>query len=461
MKLLKLTFICIIGICLCLASCRKEDIITTDSSVKLLFNRNIIQFDTVFTQMGSATMNFKVKNTNKNGVKTNISLAGGKNSYFRINVDGKPGTSFQNKEIAGSDSMYVFVELTLDGSNANNPFIIRDSIIFQTNGNTQYVKLQAWGQNAVYLRHQTITTPMDNTRPYVILDTVIVPKNYSLVIDKGTKLYFHAGGIMIVLGSLIVKGDLHNPVIFQGDRLERDITYTKGPGQWQGIYIADSSTGNDFNYAIIQNADFGIYDFLNSWGTAGGIKTSIHKCIIRNMTSFGILGLNSEMNIDNTLIYNTGKQAVVLDGGTYRINQCTFDNSNSIFERHSSTMYLTNQDINLQSGPVAAPLAAYLVNVIAYGTLDDEVSVDLYSSSPADTFFRGCILKSKNYTFGGANYINKDPGFKNLTGEDYHLSAGSAFVGKGWNTLTPFPNYDLEGKSWNSKPSPGCYSQPE
>ena len=477
MKALRSLIVFLVPLILLFSSCKKtEDIVTTSSSVKLTINKTLVEFDTVFTQMGSATMNFKVKNTNKNAINTNITLAGGSNSYFRINVDGKPGTSFQNKELAGGDSMYVFVEVTVDANNANNPFVIQDSILFNTNGNLQYVKLQAFGQNAIYVMNGNYPpSPLTSTRPYVIMDSFVIPPKTTTTIQKGTKLYFHAGAYIEVRGSLVVTGELSNPVIFQGDRLEHDITYSKGPGQWQGIYLDNISSGSEFSYAIIQNATFGFYDFLNYYNTQPKVK--IHNCIIRNMSDFGYVGLNSAMNMDNTLIYNTGKQAFIVDGGTYNIAQCTFDNSNSIFDRQSSTLYVTNQLLTLpDNSTVTAPLSCHFYNVIAYGTLDDEAAADNGGDSAGtgvlfDTLFRGCVLKSKSYTFGGANYVNVDPGYSNLQNEDYHLSVSSYVVvnNNGWTNFfnMPKPNQnlptsmvgdpDLDGKSWGPR-RPGCYT---
>ena len=468
MKALRSLIILSVSLIILFSSCKKtEDIITTSSSVKLTINKSLVEFDTVFTQMGSATMNFKVKNTNKNGVNTNITLAGGSNSYFRINVDGKPGTSFQNKELAGGDSMYVFVEVTIDANNANNPFVIQDSILFNTNGNLQYVRLQAFGQNAVYvMKGKYPPSPLTNIRPYVIMDSLKVDSATTLVINKGAKLYFHAGAFLAVNGTLKVNGDVNNPVIFQGDRLEHDVAYSKGPGQWQGIIFSNISFGNEISYAIIQNADFGIYDVLNSLSFPGTPKLKIHKSIIRNMSNWGYEGLNSALDMDNTLIYNTGKQAFVVDGGTYHIAQCTFDNSNSIFDRQSSTLLLTDASLVVSATQtIPAPLSCHMYNVIAYGVLDDEASVDM-TGTTIDTIFRGCSLKAKSYTYGGANFVNIDPGYNNLTGEDYHLLKSSAVFGKGWQNLSVLPStmltnlgIDIENQNWiSNQRSPGCYS---
>ena len=46
-----------------------------------------------------------------------------------------PGVHFQGLEIAPGDSMYVFVEATLDPNGSDEILRIQDSIVFLTNGN--------------------------------------------------------------------------------------------------------------------------------------------------------------------------------------------------------------------------------------------------------------------------------------------------------------------------------------
>jgi hypothetical protein len=455
-----------LALALLLFSCRKADIFTSDHGAVLTFNKTTVQFDTVFTQMGSATLNFKVKNTNKNGVRSNISLAKGKNSNFRINVDGKPGISFPAKELAGGDSMYVFVEVTIDPQNQNNPFIVSDSIIFQTNGNTQYVSLVAWGQVADYRAygyHDSLTGTMDNTIPHVILNYAFVPKGETLIISPGTRIYCHAGAVIDVFGTLIIQGTKNDPVIIQGDRLERDPVYSKGPGQWQGIVFRPGSKDNSIIHAIIQNGDFGIYDSLyppldNS--SAVKAKLRISKTIIRNMTAFGILGLNTWIDMDNSLIYNIGRQAFFAYGGVYNVAQCTIDNSsNSVFQRQSASVFFTDQRLRLQDNTSKqVKLKSLFYNTIIWGTQDDEA--DFVLSNANDTLFRKCDIKAKIYSFGVANF-NTDPAFSNLTNDDYHFNGNSPLKGNAWSNFSLLPatmdlTTDIEENKWSSR-QPGCY----
>ena len=98
-------------------SCRKDKF-NTSSDFQLEFSRDTILFDTVFTTMGSATQVFKVYNPDQNNsVEVDyFSLKNGSNSKFRINVDGEPGVGVENVTIAPQDSIFVFVEVTLDGN---------------------------------------------------------------------------------------------------------------------------------------------------------------------------------------------------------------------------------------------------------------------------------------------------------------------------------------------------------
>ena len=76
-------------------SCKK-DVLITDPSAKLEFSTDTVIFDTVFTTVGSITKQLKVYNTHKQPIIiSNIYLAGGSNSKYRMNVDGIPGTSIQ------------------------------------------------------------------------------------------------------------------------------------------------------------------------------------------------------------------------------------------------------------------------------------------------------------------------------------------------------------------------------
>ena len=93
------------------ASCIEDDF-TTSSSDVLEFSTDTLSFDTVFTGEVTATKRFLVYNRHKKQLNIErISLAGApEGAKFYLNVDGRSGEAFQDVEVRGEDSIYVFVE---------------------------------------------------------------------------------------------------------------------------------------------------------------------------------------------------------------------------------------------------------------------------------------------------------------------------------------------------------------
>lgn len=136
------------------ASCNKTDNFITDQGAKLSFSLDTLRFDTVFTSLGSATRSFKVYNEYDQPIRiTKVRIEGNTGSVFRMNVDGYAAAEVESVEIWPKDSIYIFVEVTInpDQPVSASPFVVEDKILFETNGNDQVIHLEAWGQNAVYL----------------------------------------------------------------------------------------------------------------------------------------------------------------------------------------------------------------------------------------------------------------------------------------------------------------------
>ena len=112
-----------------------------------------LSFDTVFTQVGSVTQSFKIFNNNDRKLRLSlIKLSGGIASAFKININGASSVEADNIEINANDSIYIFVQVNVNPSSVTNPFILSDSISIDYNGNKKWVQLQAYGQNAVFLK---------------------------------------------------------------------------------------------------------------------------------------------------------------------------------------------------------------------------------------------------------------------------------------------------------------------
>lgn len=135
---------------------KKEVGFISDKNTKLNFSEDTVLFDTVFTQVGSATRQLKIYNPYKKKLLVKrIWLAGGANSQFKLNIDGVPGNMATDIELMPNDSLYIFVEVTVNPLNVNSPMIVSDSVFFETNESIQDVDLVAWGQDAHYIRPNT------------------------------------------------------------------------------------------------------------------------------------------------------------------------------------------------------------------------------------------------------------------------------------------------------------------
>lgn len=442
-----------------LASCKDELDIIEDPDAKLEFSTDTLLFDTVFVTVGSTTRHIKVYNRNERAVRiSSIELAGIKynnRSYYRLNIDGIPGPVMENYELAGKDSMFIFVEVTIDPDSLGNalPYIVTDSIIFRTNGNEQKVQLAAYGQNAHFYRDSILpcNTVWTDDLPHVVYNYVAVDTLCNLTIKEGTKIHFHKDAGLFVVGSLNVEGQANDSVIFQGDRLEQYLSDQYG--QWYGIQFLRGSTGNAIEYALIKNAIYGVIV-----GTLPAVSTDpdlyIAHSIIKNMAVTGIFGIKSKVEAVNNLFFNCGQFAFYgAYGGEYTLIYNTIGNYNYHFDRRTPSVLFTDY-LNKDLSPLTYSLKANLVNNIIWGSLEDEFAVDAAETTPAIVFDYN-LVRSKSSNFPASNIRNQDPKFIEPEKENYRIEKSSPAIKKGLY-IFDIP-LDIEGKSRSDPPTIGCY----
>lgn len=384
-------------------SCLPERSYIEDSEAALQFSLDTVFFDTVFTTIATATRSFTVKNPHNRFIKIEeISLAGGNGSFFRVNVDGSPGTRFTGYEIAPRDSMYVFVEATLGENNADEILRIQDSIVFLTNGNVQDIDLVAWGQDVHILSRDTLfrSETWNAVRPYLIKDWLVVEPGQVLTIEQGTTVYLHRDAILKVDGSLHVQGTLEEPVLFRGDRLEQ--FYDDIPGQWGIIYLSDTSRDHVIEYAQILHGTIGI---LISAPPEDGNPPDLRmtNTIINHVSSFGLYALNASVYGSNLVIGECGASNVALFyGGSYEFVHCTFANHwRSFFSnRRLPALYVADYFINIDStGEEVLFLndsnfeKAAFMNTIIYGNERHELVLDSYEGNRLNVLFDHCLTR--------------------------------------------------------------------
>ncbi|MEO0734464.1 MAG: hypothetical protein AAFZ52_16625, partial [Bacteroidota bacterium] len=139
-----------------LASCEVETDFVTGNDVRLRFSTDTVAFDTVFTAVGSATQIMTIYNEGDEPVMIDrIRIEDRTGVDFIFNVDGFRGPVAEDVIIWGQDSIFLFVEVTVDPTAPENvsPFIAEDRLIVETGDMQSEVVLLAFGQNAFYLNN--------------------------------------------------------------------------------------------------------------------------------------------------------------------------------------------------------------------------------------------------------------------------------------------------------------------
>ncbi|HFC00091.1 MAG TPA: hypothetical protein ENJ53_04735 [Phaeodactylibacter sp.] len=483
-------------------SCRPTDDFNTDPSVKLEFSLDTLHFDTVFTEIGSATRILKVYNRNKKAIKiSKISIKNHPNSFFRINVDGIAGNVATDIEIAGNDSLYIFGEVTVDPDQplSLSPFVIEDYLVFEINGNTQEVLMEAWGQNATYfpdrfskggfatLKCDGGTFTITNEKPWVFYGTTVFD-GCNVIVEEGARIHVHGGivpefdqdsmkffrndgRIVFVSGSsLTVNGTQENPVLISGDRLEE--SFDNVSGQWFGILLIRGSKNHHIQHMELKNAIVGIY--------ADSTDLNIESSKIFNTANSGLYAIKSKVDATNCLFYNNAKSAVnIFQGGDYNFTYCTL----ASYGVESPALSMTNI---LPLGEFPNPydpcleyrLNAHFKNSIIFGSKKDEISMfdgdgcDEGLPSPIIYTFENCIVRvdelvnnpddtrfSDFFQFCDPcqNADNNDAVFLNPNEDDYHLDTLSIAEMKA-ETVSVTVDLDGNMRGENGEaPDEGCY----
>ncbi len=419
-------------------SCNKEEF-TNSPDAKLQFSTDTVSFDTVFTSIGSTTKYFKVRNPGKKAVNiSDIYLTGGGNSPFRLNINGLEANEGSNIEIYGKDSIYIFVEVTIDPTGQDLPMVVHDSIVFKMNGNTQDVDLIAFGQDFHLLNGGAIKSQhWVNDKPYLVYSSVLVDSLETLTIGAGCRVHFIEGSSLFVKGTLKVDGTFEEPVTFEGNRLEN--AYTDVPGQWGayttlsngsvyvygGIHLLEGSAGNYIDYAIIKNAEKGIQ--VDTLGTPGGPVLTMQNTRVENMTLNCLDARSTYVKASNCIFANSGSYTVALRfGGDYEFNHCTVANYYTISTRTVPALFLSDYYVT-DGQTYGFETNAGFNNCIIYGNRSNEVSYDIVDGVPFAVQFNNCLLKSSlssDTKLGFTNTIfNEKPLFEDAYGYNYAIDS--------------------------------------
>jgi hypothetical protein len=460
-----------------LVQCKKDQLFTGD--VTLRFSQDSLLFDTVFTTVGSTTKILKVYNPLNETIEIDrISLGKGNNSFFRMNVDGVAGHNIERVKILPNDSVFIFVQVTIDPNNSNNPLVIEEEIIFINNGKTQSVDLIAWGQDAIFYVPNTFVNGLppfsiipDNTvwtfqKPIVIYGYAVVDSATSLTIEANTQVHFHKGaGLWIYKGGkLTVNGEPNSPVVFQGDRLES--IYDDEPGQWDRIWINEGAENSVIKHAVIKNAFVGIQaetlmlteDDLSKPTSSNWLV--LENVTIENASGYGLYARNFRVKATNTLFSNCGLYSVgITGGGQFDFNHVTVGNYWGFNNRQTPAFFMSNT-YELPRGTINVRNIDNSVfqNMIVYGNTDTEFDYEFDTQAPVNVQFNYCLIKTTkdvgDNTYFNNIFTNADPKFVNPEGLDYHLGLGSGAINKGVSSAV---FEDLDGNGRDGQPDLGAF----
>ncbi|HOE04192.1 MAG TPA: hypothetical protein PLZ52_03160 [Bacteroidales bacterium] len=440
MKILKNSYILIIAV-LSLAwaaSCERNDI-TTNPEDLLLFSDDTVQFDTIFTGVGSTTNYFVVYNQNKNKSINidRIFLARGNQSKYRLNIDGRQTRDYSDMLLAPGDSAFIFVEVTINPG--TDDMVEQDSVVFISNGNTQDVDLIAFGQNVLLIDGQIFgnDTTITSAKPVLIYNSALIDENVTLTVQAGTHFHFHKNSSLLVQGTLKVQGSTEEPVIFQGDRLEEG--YSEISGQWGayidtlgvryllgGLHFLAGSKHNEIDNAVIKNGVIGIR--VDTVVTPGVPCLILRNTAIENMNVAGLYSIGTHVEAYNCVFANCGQYTVAcLYGGNYSFYHCTLANYWS-GNRQTSQLVLNNYFFS-GSQLYTRPLTkAYFGNCIIYGNKEEEINLDLTTETTASFYFDNCLIKAavdfnvSNPVYFRNTILNENPKFKEtISPYDYQL----------------------------------------
>ena len=426
----------------------------TLSDGDLLFSTDTVLFDTLLTDRMSITKRLRIYNPNIDAINiSDIHLSEG--SEYSLIINGANENQVQDVLLRGKDSLLILVKLIVDKRDVDDPYLIKDMIITNWNGNTNQTLLIAWGQDAIYLGNEILC---DQTftpdRPYVFYDSVLVDADCRLTLEAGTTLLFDANAPLLVAGQLIAVGDSTNAITFRNSRW--DANYRIAPGQWPGIHFLVGSQNNLLDYAIIENAITGITIGNPDEDTLADL--TLKHSIIRHTSQMGLAAYSSDVVAENLLIMNSGSSNLVnAAGGFYHYNHCTFVNTPNLFYSSDPVAIFTNHLILSDQSKISEYLYLTLQNSIIWGSSDDDLWLSNDEKAGWSSSVHHNLIHSNNQL--NDNFVVFDslvPLFIDIENYNYELDSGSVVIDLGQSSSV---RDDLRGRLRDDQPDLGAYEK--
>jgi hypothetical protein len=458
-----------------LFSCERDDFQTGKAGL-IRFSNDTVMFDTIFTDIGTATYRLMVYNPNNFRLEVDsVYLSGREKSSFRLNIDGQPTPVTHHLMIGPKDSLYIFIQAYIPGTIQNNPFLNEDSIVFVSGQNTSNVKLWAVGQNVIPFHNDRIQNQeWFNSKPYLIFGTLTVDSAATLKIHEGVRVYFHKNAKLIVNGTLQVYGLHDAPVLFRGDRLEKD--YDSIPGLWGGIELFGADQKHVIDFANIRNGTTGL--LIGSYQNSKKVQLSLSNSKVMNMAYSSLIAYQADIDARNCVLANSKNSLCqLLYGGKYHLLHCTLADYGAMYvgrDVNAGGLVLQNFITYLTPDGKEETRTndlklAYFDNTIVYGSSDDEIFLDSKTEATFNYTFENSLIKilPSNPLYKSSGLlncvVNKSPKFINPDTENFRLDTLSAAKDTGKPEIGLQVPIDLDNNSRTSDKAPdiGAYERKE
>ncbi len=491
------------------SSCRK-DFEFEPAIGNLAFSKDTVFLDTIFSNIGSSTYALKVYNTTSDDIAIpNIRLREGTTSGYRLNVDGAAGKEFSNVELLAKDSLFIFVETTVDiTALGDTSFLYTDAIQFNNGDNLQEVQLVTLVQDAIFIfpptnsngvketlllgldadgaeiRVEGITLENDqlnftSEKPYVIYGYAAVPENATLTMQPGTRVYFHENsGIWVQEGaSLSVNGALsedplvmEKEVIFEGDRLEPE--FNDVPGQWGTIWLAEGSVNNQINHLTIKNAAIGM--LVEGTPNVETPTLLLTNSQIHNSASVNLWARTAAVKGENLVFGNAGAVSLYCNlGGDYSFTHTTIANYWSKSFRSGEALRIDNV-VDFQNGQIRTGdlTKANFTNSIIDGNSFAELALISNDSNDFNFSFTNCLIQFndtsgalddnplydfENGTMYDAVFLNEATDFIDTSKNDFRIEETSSARSKAQQAAAQLIPTDILGIDRTTDPAVGAY----
>ena len=222
----------------------------------------------------------------------------------------------------------------------NEPLPNGNRINMGAYGNTEYATQTAVPVSGGTSGHWTPDTV------YVVVNSINIPPDNTLIIDPDVDVYFDADVYFIVNGNLDAQGTEDNPIRFSGSDVHK--RSKNRISEWQGIKFTETSQTDSITFTIVDNATNGII----CEGSSPTLTNNRVSYSPSKDSTIALTLINSSAVVNNNIIegYEYGIKIIGSDAKaaspTLTNNRVSYSPSKSTKSNSPIGIYVENADTN-------------------------------------------------------------------------------------------------------------------